>query len=87
MPEISRFYGIRITMFYREHGYPHFHAEFQGFSASYDIKSGEKIEGALPRKQERTIRKWAKEHRDELLDNWELMHKKGTFRKIKGADR
>jgi len=29
MPEISRFYGIAITMNYREHNPPHFHATYQ----------------------------------------------------------
>ncbi|MCY4523421.1 MAG: DUF4160 domain-containing protein [Halobacteriovoraceae bacterium] len=87
MPEISRFFGIRITMFYREHGIPHFHAEYQSFSASYDIKTGERMEGALPKKQNRLVKEWAGQHKRELLENWKLMNEKGIFKKIKGADR
>ena len=30
MPEISRFFSIRITMYYDEHKPPHFHAEYNG---------------------------------------------------------
>ena len=30
MPEISRFFSIRITMYYDEHRPPHFHAEYNG---------------------------------------------------------
>ena len=28
MPEISLFYGIRITMYWSDHNPPHFHAEY-----------------------------------------------------------
>ncbi len=87
MPEISRFFGIRITMFFREHGRPHFHADYQGFFAIYDIETGEIMEGDLPKKQNKIIRKWAREHHTELVNNWETMKKEGTFKKIKGADR
>jgi hypothetical protein len=40
MPEISRFYGIAITMNYNEHNPPHFHASYQGNEVSVDIKTG-----------------------------------------------
>ena len=87
MPEVSKFFGIRITMFYREHGIPHFHAEYQSFSASYNTNTGEIMEGTLPKKQDKIVQKWARQYQKELLENWEIMKKKGIFRKIKGADR
>ena len=37
MPEISRFYGIRIFMFFREHNPPHFHAKYQGYEAIFEM--------------------------------------------------
>ena len=40
MPEISRFYGIIITMNYREHNPPHFHAIYQDYEISVDIQTG-----------------------------------------------
>lgn len=40
MPEISRFYEIAITMNFREHNPPHFHATYQDFEISVDIKTG-----------------------------------------------
>lgn len=40
MPEISLFYGIRITMFYSDHNPPHFHAEYAGSKALIDIQAG-----------------------------------------------
>ena len=30
MPEISLFYGIRVTMYNEDHNPPHFHAEYNG---------------------------------------------------------
>ena len=43
MPEISLFYGIRITMYYEDHNPPHFHAEYNGNKAGesiYGTKAG-----------------------------------------------
>ena len=74
-------------MFFKEHGQPHFHAEYQGFSAVYSIEEGVAIDGALPRKQNKIVQHWAKEHRDELSENWDMMKQKGAFKKIRGADR
>ena len=45
MPEISLFYGIRITMFYSDHNPPHFHAEYAGSKALIDIQAGCVIRG------------------------------------------
>jgi len=33
MPVISMFYGVIISMYFREHLPPHFHAEYQGQEA------------------------------------------------------
>lgn len=33
MPEISRFFGIVIYMFYNEHFPPHFHAKYTEYEA------------------------------------------------------
>lgn len=86
MPEISRFFGIRIAMYFQEHNPPHFHARYQGFKAVYSINSGKRIEGSMPPKVENIIANWAKQCKKELEENWELMKKEGTFKKIKGAD-
>ena len=57
MPEISLFYGIRITMFYSDHNPPHFHAEYAGNKALIDIQSACVIRGALPFRQLKLIHK------------------------------
>jgi len=48
MPEISLFYGIRVTMYYEDHNPPHFHAEYNGNKALVDINEARVIKGALP---------------------------------------
>lgn len=70
MPEISRFFGIIIKMYYREHNPPHFHAEYQDFKAEYNINTLEIIGGELPKRANALVLEWAAEHRAELLDDW-----------------
>jgi hypothetical protein len=71
VPEISRFYGIVIQMYVREHGVPHFHAKYGEYRASFAIATLELLEGELPRRPRRDVLEWAFEHRAELLANWE----------------
>lgn len=72
MPEISLFLGIRITMYYDDHNPPHFHAEYAGETAVFDIQNGYVISGALPSRQLKFVLAWAELHKDELMQNWEL---------------
>ena len=51
MPEISLFYGIRVTMYYDDHNPPHFHAEYNGNKALIEIDGARVIKGALPSRQ------------------------------------
>ena len=69
VPEISRFYGIVIAMFFNEHGPPHFHAEYGGHRASVMIASRE-MHGELPGAARRLVLEWAALHERELLENW-----------------
>lgn len=72
MPRISFFYGITITMYWREreHPIPHFHAEQSGYRASIAI-DGTVLAGELPSRALRFVQEWAALHREELLANWE----------------
>lgn len=72
MPRISSFYGIVITMYYAEHGVPHFHALYAGDDASIAIDSLEVLGGSLPERALRLVREWATLHRTELEANWQL---------------
>ena len=73
MPEISRFFGIIIRMFYNEHNPPHFHAYYNEFVAEITINDLEIIAGSLPKKAIQLVSEWATEHKDELMKDWELM--------------
>ncbi|MBI5416663.1 DUF4160 domain-containing protein [Candidatus Poribacteria bacterium] len=83
MPEICRFLGIIISMYYKEHSPPHFHAKYGEKRASFSINELKLIEGSLPKRVVSLILEWAFEHRDELLKNWELARIKEDIKKIK----
>lgn len=72
MPEISLFYGIRITMYYSDHNPPHFHAEYAESKALIDIQGAYVLKGVLPGKQLKLVLAWCEIHKDELMQNWEL---------------
>ena len=72
MPEISLFYGIRVTMYYSDHNPPHFHVEYAGRMALIDIENGSVLTGAIPNRQLKLVLAWCEIHRDELMQNWEL---------------
>ena len=72
MPEISRFYGIRVMMFYDEHNPPHFHVEYNEYNAVIRIADLAITEGKLPPKAAGLIVEWALEHKNELIRDWEL---------------
>ena len=72
MPEISRFYGIVIKMYFRDHAPPHFHAEYAGAEIIVDIQSVSVIAGSLPAKATRMVLEWAAQHQGELIDLWRL---------------
>jgi hypothetical protein len=71
MPRIASFYGIVITMYFEEHGVPHFHAHYAEHDASISIDMLEVLGGSLPDRVLNLVRRWAKLHRDELSANWE----------------
>ena len=48
MPEVTRFYGIVIKIFFGDHPPPHFHAVYGESNALVSIESLEIIEGDLP---------------------------------------
>ena len=72
MPEISRFYGIIISMFFDDHNPPHFHARYGGEKVVIHIKDLSILEGSLPPRALGLTIEWATVHREELLKDWEL---------------
>ena len=82
MPEISRFYGIIIQMFYNEHLPPHFHATYGEFRAQISINNPQIINGDLPRRGLNLVLDWAEIHKDELLQLWELAQQEKELFKV-----
>ena len=72
MPEVSLFYGIRVTMYCDDHNPPHFHVEYAGHKALVDIMGCSIMKSTLPNRQLRLVLAWAEIHRDEPMQNWEL---------------
>ena len=70
MPELSRFYGIIIRMYFRDHAPAHFHAEYSGYEALVEIENLSEIRGRLPIRARRLVMEWALLHQDELLAAW-----------------
>ena len=81
MPEISRFYGIIIYMFYNEHNPPHFHVKYQEYEAVINIHD-EVVHGTLPRRALRLVYEWLDLHKDELFTNWKLMEQRKPLNKV-----
>ena len=81
MPEISRFYGIIIKMFYNEHNPPHIHVEYQEYRAIITIKEGI-VEGIMPKIALKLVFEWMEIHKEELLMNWDSVEKKKPLKNI-----
>lgn len=71
MPEISRFFGIVIKMFFDDHNPPHFHAEYSGDVALIDIRNLSVFSGHLPPRVKGFVIEWATIHQQELIEDWE----------------
>ena len=71
MPEISRFYGIIIRMFYCDHSPPHFHAVHNRWEIRVGISPLEIIEGEAPARMVNLVMEWAQKHARELMVNWD----------------
>ncbi len=82
MPEISRFLGIVITMYFNDHNPPHFHARYEDSRALIGIEPLELREGQLPPRVLGLVIEWGKLHQAELMQNWTTLAKEGIFRRI-----
>jgi hypothetical protein len=79
MPEISRFLGIIIFMYFDEHNPPHFHVKYNEYNAVMEIQSLNILAGYLPGKVRGLVEEWAEPNQEELLIMW----KTKDFHKIK----
>jgi hypothetical protein len=82
MPEIARFYGIVIKMFYEDHNPPHFHAIYGEYEVLIDISTLAVFAGNLPPRALGLVIEWATQHQNELLNNWERARVQDSLSKI-----
>ena len=68
MPELSRFYGVVVQMYFGDHPPPHFHARYAGYTAKIEIDTLAVIEGNLPARALGLVIEWAALHQAELRD-------------------
>lgn len=82
MPEISRFLGIVIKMFFDDHSPPHFHAEYSGDIALIDIRNLSVFSGRLPPRVKGLVIEWATIHQQELFVDWDRARAQQELLKI-----
>lgn len=73
MPEICRFYGIIIKMFFKpkEHEPAHIHAIYNEYVGIFDIHTFQMTDGDLPVKAQRMVQEWLEANRDKLIEMWD----------------
>jgi Domain of unknown function (DUF4160) len=82
VPEISRFFGIVITMYFSEHPPPHFHARYGRQRALVEIDSLAMLAGSLPPRVLGLVTEWGVQHLAELRENWERLQRQEPPRGI-----
>lgn len=82
MPQISRFFGIIISMFFNDHNPPHFHARYGKFEALISIEDYSVIEGSLPSRALGLVIELASIHKKMLAEDWELVKSNNSPKQI-----
>lgn len=82
MPEISRFFGIVVRIYFVDHEPAHFHAVYGGYEALIEIETLGIYRGVLPRRALAMVLEWAVLHRDELQRNWQAAQQGLTLKPI-----
>ena len=81
MPVISRFFGIVIFMYWREHAPPHFHAKYGDEEVVVEIETGT-VAGWMSRRGIALVQDWRESHTKELLENWKLAERKKLLNRV-----
>lgn len=81
MPIVSRFFGIIVYIYWRDHAPPHFHAKYRDEEVAVDIETGV-VTGRMPHRALRMVEEWRQLHKDELLQNWRLAEMKAPLERI-----
>ena len=81
MPEISRFLGIVIRMYYKEPAPPHFHAEYGEYEITLEIQTGI-VEGRFPLRALSAVTDWYLLHKEELMHDWRRASQREPLQRI-----
>lgn len=82
MPEISRFLGMLIYMYFNDHKPAHFHVKYNDYRAKIKIADFSLMEGELPPRVFGLVVEWAEINQKSLLENWQSLKETGTFKQI-----
>jgi len=82
MPELSRFLGITIAMYFKDHNPPHFHVLYNEYDAAIEINTLSVIDGKVPPRILGLALEWAEMHKEELIEDWDLIQSTGKYNKI-----
>ncbi len=82
MPEISRFFGIVIAIYFNDHPPPHFHARYGEHKAKFDVATGVILEGSMPRRVIALVDEWRQLHLSELEQVWDKIRDRQPYNKI-----
>jgi len=82
MPELSRFLGISITMYFDDHNPPHFHVRYNDYRALISIGELKILDGNLPARILGLVIEWGELHKEELMQDWDMVRTTGKYVKI-----
>lgn len=82
MPEISRFFGIVVAIYFNDYPPPHFHAKYGEHKAKVDVATGTILEGNLPRRARALLEEWRLLHKAELEAVWTKIRDREPYDKI-----
>jgi hypothetical protein len=83
MPELCRFYGLIIRLYYEDHSPPHFHVwRGKKYLATFDIEDVEVIDGSLTRPELSLVSAWTYMHQRELSTAWGDAQENRRLKKI-----
>ena len=74
MPEISKFFGIIVSLYWRDHNPPHIHFTYGEYECSISVLD-RVVDGKAPSKVIAKVNEWMDLHEDEILSRWEKAQK------------
>jgi hypothetical protein len=86
MPEVARFLGLTIYMYFYDHAPPHLHAEYGRARVMMRLSDGVLLRGELPKTALRLLRDWMVDHRADLEENWRRAQMGERLERIPGPD-